>query len=51
MFYQCKALVTPPELPATTVKADCYNRMFSTCIGLTSVPVLSATKMADSCYS
>ena len=38
-------------LPATTLAAHCYNRMFYDCIGLTSAPELPATTLATHCYS
>ena len=51
MFYNCTALTTAPELPATTLASDCYQSMFSGCTSLISVPALPATTLADSCYS
>lgn len=38
------------ELPATTLKDGCYNRMFSGCTSLTTAPELPATTLAPGCY-
>lgn len=51
MFYNCTALTTAPELPATTLADYCYLNMFMNCTSLTSAPELPATKLASSCYS
>lgn len=39
-------------LPATTLRAGCYYRMFYNCTGLTSIPqnLLPATTMTELCY-
>lgn len=50
LFYGCGALITAPELPATTLSNDCYAAMFYGCDGLTTPPELPATIMKDSCY-
>lgn len=50
MFNGCSSLVSPPELPATTLKASCYNYMFSGCTSLVKAPELPATVLADTCY-
>lgn len=34
MFYGCKSLTAPPELPATTLTTDCYSDMFYGCTSL-----------------
>jgi hypothetical protein len=38
-------------LPATTLSANCYNAMFSSCANLVSAPELPAMILAGSCYS
>ena len=38
-------------LPATTLTAHCYERMFSDCKYLTTAPELPATTLAYNCYS
>ena len=50
LFLACKALITPPELPATTLAAGCYDSMFYGCTSLTQVPALPATTLASYCY-
>ena len=37
-------------LPATTLKASCYEGMFYDCSSLTSAPALPATSLAEGCY-
>lgn len=37
-------------LPATTLKANCYDRMFYNCSNLTTAPELPATTLAVNCY-
>lgn len=51
LFYNCQQLVSPPELPATTLAIDCYSSMFSLCTSLTSAPELPATTMMYNCYN
>jgi hypothetical protein len=51
MFYRCSSLATAPALlPATTLTASCYLRMFSICTSLTQAPALPATTLAQDCY-
>lgn len=50
MFYDCIALTTPPELPATTLTSSCYGYMFQGCSSLKEVPELPATTLTVSCY-
>ena len=50
MFYNCTNLVTPPELPATTLANYCYAYMFYGCTSLTNAPALPANTLADYCY-
>ncbi|MCR5433903.1 MAG: hypothetical protein K6F20_05855 [Bacteroidaceae bacterium] len=40
----------PFLLPATTLRNDCYESMFSGCANLTVAPALPATNLADACY-
>ena len=49
LFSGSTSLKTAPELPATTVGAECYcNMFFSTSI--TTAPELPATTLANGCY-
>ena len=50
MFMGCTSLVTPPELPATTLAQRCYSSMFDGCTSLISTPKLPATTLAEHCY-
>ena len=50
LFKNCAVLTSAPELPATKLVDNCYNRMFEGCTSLTSAPKLPATKLADNCY-
>ena len=50
MFYECIALTTAPELPATTLADSCYYGMFNNCTSLTTAPALPATTLANQCY-
>ena len=50
LFYQCAALVSAPELPATTLTEYCYYNMFYGCSGLIEAPELPATVLAPWCY-
>ena len=51
LFYGCTALTSAPDLPATTLANECYERMFYGCTSLTSAPELKATTLANNCYS
>ena len=51
MFYNCKYLTVPPELPQTTLANGCYGEMFSDCTSLTTAPALPATTLESSCYA
>ena len=37
MFRNCKSLITAPELPATTLSAQCYQYMFYGCTSLKTI--------------
>ena len=50
MFIDCISLITPPELPATELKENCYSVMFSGCSSLKTAPILAAKKFAFNCY-
>lgn len=50
LFYQCRSLVTAPELPATTLANYCYCHMFDACTLLPTAPELPATKLVGNCY-
>ena len=51
MFNGCTGLTAAPELPATTLAANCYESMFYGCTGLTAAPELPATTLAAYCYA
>ena len=42
--------VSKDFLPATTLKNNCYERMFWKCTSLTTAPELPATTLAEGCY-
>lgn len=44
-------LLTPPELPATTIREYCYMDMFKACTALTRAPALPCTSLALGCYN
>ena len=50
LFVECKQLISAPELPATTLAANCYSAMFVRCSSLISAPKLPATTLANNCY-
>ena len=50
LFDGCTSLTSAPELPATTLTANCYRLMFYGCTSLTSAPELPATSLATGCY-
>lgn len=51
MFYYCPSLRRGPSiLPATTVPAACYFRMFEECTSLEASPVLPAQYPGDGAY-
>ena len=51
-YYPC-AVVNAKNLvlPATTLSAYCYGRMFYNCTSLTTAPELLATTLAEGCYN
>ena len=49
-FANCTLLTTAPELPATTLRQQCYYRMFDGCSSLTTAPVLNASSLIAQCY-
>lgn len=49
LFYQCSGLTTAPELPATTISANCYQEMFRS-TSIVIAPELPATTLKTSCY-
>jgi hypothetical protein len=64
LFYNCRGLLTAPELPATTLTEYCYSWMFASCDGMIpdadlesipefpiTSPKLPATTLTDYCYS
>lgn len=50
LFEKCSALISAPELPATTLVDFCYSSMFDRCSSLVAAPELPATTLAQSCY-
>ena len=50
MFFCCNSLTVAPELPATTLAANCYHYMFYGCSSLSVAPELPATTLAPYCY-
>ena len=50
LFKNCAVLTSAPELPATTLADECYNRMFEGCTSLTAAPELPAIELAKYCY-
>lgn len=51
LFYNCTSLVTPPELPATTLNnIGIYFQAFQGCTSLTSVPDLPALDLPQNSY-
>ena len=51
MFFGCTSLVTAPDLPATTLANECYERMFYKCTSLVNAPELPATTLSEYCYN
>ena len=50
LFKNMRNLLTPPELPATTLADFCYYFMFKGCKSLTQAPALPATTLKNYCY-
>ena len=50
LFMGCTALITAPELSATTLADYCYDSMFNGCTSLTQAPALPATTLMSNCY-
>ena len=51
MFQDCTALVSAPDLPATTLVSTCYRQMFYGCSSLIAAPHLPATTLKTNCYA
>ena len=51
MFDNCTALITAPELLATTLSMSCYSNMFSFCSNLITSMALPAMTLTRGCYS
>ena len=49
-MFDGSALITAPELPATTLANYCYSSMFYRCLSLITIPKLPATILATGCY-
>lgn len=50
LFVACNSLLTPPNLPSTTLVANCYYGMFSYCGNLSVAPTLPALSLSEFCY-
>lgn len=50
LFYNCKHLITPPELPFTSLSVGCYYNMFMYCSDMTTAPHLPALVGVSNCY-
>ena len=50
LFYDCRTLISPPQLPAIELSEYCYNGLFYNCIKLMYSPELPAKKLAEYCY-
>lgn len=50
LFAGMSSIYSAPELPATTLNANCYQMMFYNCSNLTTAPELPATTLAANCY-
>lgn len=50
IFANCSSLITPPNLPSTTLAQYCYAYMFWHCTSLITPPELPATTMYQDCY-
>lgn len=50
LFYNCKHLITPPELPFTSLSVGCYYNMFMYCSDMVTAPYLPALVGVSSCY-
>lgn len=51
LFYNCKQLISAPELPAIKLASYCYEYMFAYCEKLKTAPTLPATDLSNNCYS
>lgn len=50
MFRNCSSLVTAPQLPATTLKNLCYEKMFYGCTSLANPPELPSMDIPKAAY-
>lgn len=50
IFFKGCPIVTPPDLPATTLSESCYAGMFQQCTQLVVAPELPATILPKTCY-
>ena len=50
LFTNCAGLITPPELPATSLVGSCYAYLFDGCSNLQYAPELPAETLAYGCY-
>ena len=51
LFYNCTALTSAPDLPATTLAEYCYYSMFEYCSSLKKAPALPAQTLESVCYT
>jgi hypothetical protein len=49
MFDGCRSLTTAPELPATTLTAQCYYNMFNGCTNLNYIKCLATNISTTFC--
>ena len=50
MFFDCRSLLTAPELPATNTAKYCYYYMFDQAMALVTAPELPADDTSIGCY-
>ena len=46
MFNGCTSLITPPEVPATYFKTNCFQSAFYNCRSMTSIPTIKILRLA-----
>lgn len=52
LFYNCRNIITAPELPATSITEGCYTNMFYECRNLITAPtILPAITLQTNCYN
>lgn len=51
LFYNCTSLITPPNLPSTTLSEYCYTYLFDECRNMIEAPQLPSLTLAKGCYA